>query len=64
MPRNEGWSRWGREDMRMTAMKAVLRTQVQKGSRNIEGDGKARRDIAPGAIFVIGSRACSYWRAG
>jgi len=40
--------------MRMTAVKAVLRTEDKKSSRKIENDGKARRDIAPGAIFSIG----------
>jgi len=41
--------------MRMAAVKAVLRTGDQKGSRKVEDDGKARQDIASGAIFVIGS---------
>ena len=51
MPRNEEWSLRNREDMRMTAVKAVLRTDDQKGSRRTEGDGKARRDVASVAIF-------------
>ena len=53
MSRNEGWSRWNGEDMRMTAMKAVLRTEDQKGSRKAEYDGKARRDMASSAISVV-----------
>ena len=40
--------------MRMTAVKAVLRTEDQKSLRKTEDDGKARRDMASGAIFVIG----------
>jgi len=47
-----GWSRWSREDMRMTAVKAVHRTEDQKDSRKVKGDEKkARWDVAPGAIF-------------
>jgi len=30
---NEGWPRWNREDIRMTAVKAVLRTEDQKGCK-------------------------------
>ena len=52
MLRNEGRPRWRREDMRMAAMKTVLRTEDQKDSRKVKGDEKkARWDVAPGAIF-------------
>jgi len=51
MPCNEEWSPLNREDMRMTAAKAVPRTEDQEGSGKIEGDGKARRDVASVAIF-------------
>ena len=50
MSRNEGWSSWNREDMRMTAVKAAMRTEDQKCSRKTEDNGKARRDMASGAI--------------
>ena len=48
MPRSEGWSRWSREHVRITAVEAVLRTKNQKGSRKIEDDGKARRNMSMG----------------
>jgi len=38
MLRNEGRPRWRREDMRMAAMKTVLRTEDQKDSREIENE--------------------------
>ena len=37
--------------MRITAVKAVQRTEDEKGSRKIEDDGIARRDVVQGAIF-------------
>jgi len=40
--------------MKMTAVKAVLRTEDQKGSRKAKYDGKTRRDMALGAILVNG----------
>ena len=55
LPRDGGWSRRSREDMRMTAMKTVPRTASQKNPRTIEGDGKAKRKLAPGCpIFTEG----------
>jgi len=57
MSHNEEWSRWSREDLRMTAVKAVVRTEDQKGSRKTEDDGKVRREIAPGAILVVSKKA-------
>jgi len=39
--------------MRMTAVKTVSRTVVQKGSRTIEDDGKAKLKLARGCpIFA------------
>ena len=55
LPRDGGWSRRSREDMRMTAVKAVSRTVVQAGPRMVEGDGKAKRELALGCpIFTKG----------
>ena len=34
--------------IRITAVKTKARTVVQKGSRTIEDDGKAKRKLAPG----------------
>jgi len=53
MSRDEESSRRSREGMRMTAVKTVSWTVVQKGSRTIEDDGKAKRKLAPGCpIFT------------
>ena len=46
LPRDMGWLRRSCEAIRMTAVKAVSKAAVQKGSRTIEGDGKAKRKLA------------------
>ena len=48
MSRDEESLHRSRENMRMTAVKTVPRTVVQKGPRTIEGDGKAKRKLARG----------------
>jgi len=42
----------------MTAVKTVSRTVVQKSSRTIEDNGKAKRNLAPGPIFTGGFLPC------
>ena len=48
MPRDEESSHRSPKNIRTTAVKAVLRLVVQKGSRTIEDDRKAKRKLAPG----------------
>ena len=54
MSRDGGWSRRNREGMRMTAVKTVPRAVVQKGSRAVEDDEKAKRELAPGCPVLTG----------